>query len=64
MPKRDHMTPHPLSVIVALGMYESFTSIGMDPHSKALTLIATGNTPMERIIEVLLIYSIDEIGTC
>ena len=64
MPKRDPMTPHPLSVIVARGMSESFTSIGMDPHSKALTLIATGNTPMERIIEVLLIYSIDEIGTC
>ena len=64
MPLRHPQTPHPLGLIVARGMKESFTSIGMDPHSKALTLIATGNTPMERIIEVLLIYFIDEIGTC
>ena len=51
MPKRDPMTPHPLSVIIARGMEESFTAIGMDPHSKALTVIATGDTPMERILE-------------
>lgn len=52
MPKRDPMTPHPLSVIVARGMSESYTAIGMDPHSKALTVIATGDTPIDRIIEV------------
>ena len=54
------MTPHPLSVIVARGMPESYTTIGMDPHSKALTLIATGNTPMDRIIEVRLLDSSHE----
>ena len=48
------MTPHPLSVIVARGMSESYTAIGMDPHSKALTVVATGNTPIDRIIEVRL----------
>ena len=51
MPKRDPMTPHPLSVIIARGMEESFTAVGMDPHSKALTVIATGDVPMERILE-------------
>lgn len=51
MPKRDPMTPHPLSVIVARGMTESYTAIGMDPHSKALTVVATGNTPIDRIME-------------
>ena len=44
------MTPHPLSVIVARGMPESFTAIGTDPHSKSLTVIATGNTPIDRIL--------------
>ena len=50
MPLRDPMTPHPLSVIVARGMPESFTAIGTDPHSKSLTVIATGNTPIDRIL--------------
>ena len=50
MPLRDPMTPHPLSVIVARGMPESFTAIGTDPHSKSLTVIATGNTPIDRIV--------------
>ena len=50
MPLRDPMTPHPLSVIVARGMPESFTAMGTDPHSKALTVIATGNTPIDRIL--------------
>ena len=50
MPLRDPMTPHPLSVIVARGMPESFTAIGTDPHSKSLMVIATGNTPIDRIV--------------
>lgn len=52
MPKRDPMTPHPLSVIVARGMAESFTAVGTDPHSKALTVLATGDTPIDRILSV------------
>ena len=44
---RDPMTPHPLSVIVARGTEESFTAVGTDPHSKSLTVIATGNTPID-----------------
>jgi hypothetical protein len=44
------MTPHPLSVIVARGMSESFTAIGTDPHSQAITVIATGETPIDRIL--------------
>lgn len=51
MPMRDPMTPHPLSVIVARGTEESFTAVGTDPHSKSLTVIATGNTPIDRILE-------------
>ena len=52
MPKRDPMTPHPLSVIVARGMSESFTSIGMDPHSRALTVLIAGDVSIHRIITV------------
>lgn len=52
MPKRDPMTPHPLSVIVARGMAESSVSMGVDPHSKALTVLATGDAPLERVLEV------------
>ena len=52
MPKRDPMTPHPLSVIVARGMAESSVSVGVDPHSKALTVLATGDAPLERVLEV------------
>lgn len=52
MPKRDAMTPHPLSVIVARGMEESYIVTGMDPHSKALTVLATGDTPIDRVLEV------------
>ena len=52
MPKRDPMTPHPLSVIVARGMAESSVSVGVDPHSKALTVVATGDAPLERVLEV------------
>lgn len=52
MPKRDPMTPHPLSVIVARGMPESFTAMGMDAHSKALTVIATGDVPLDRVLAV------------
>ncbi|KAK8802962.1 hypothetical protein WA588_002121 [Blastocystis sp. NMH] len=51
MPKRDPMTPHPLSVIVARGMAESSVSVGMDPHSNALTVLATGDAPLERVLE-------------
>ncbi|KAM7456742.1 hypothetical protein BLSTO_02499 [Blastocystis sp. subtype 1] len=50
MPKRDPMTPHPLSVIVARGMPESFTAVGMDAHSKALTVVATGDVPLDRVL--------------
>ena len=46
------MTPHPLSVIVARGMPESFTAMGMDAHSKALTVIATGDVPLDRVLAV------------
>ena len=59
MPKRDAMTPHPLSVIVARRMEESFTVTGMDPHSKALTVLATGDTPIERVLEVGLRVGVD-----
>ena len=59
MPKRDAMTPHPLSVIVARGMEESFTVTGMDPHSKALTVLATGDTPIERVLEVGMGVGVD-----
>lgn len=52
MPKRDPMTPHPLSVIVARGMSESFTSVGMDTHSKALTVIAAGDVSLDRVLAV------------
>ena len=52
MPKRDPMMPHPLSVIVARGMAESSVSVGVDPHSKALTVLATGDAPLERVLEV------------
>lgn len=52
MPKRDPMTPHPLSVIVARGMPESFTAVGMDTHSKALTVVATGDVPLDRVLAV------------
>ena len=53
------MTPHPLSVIVARGMEESFTVTGMDPHSKALTVLATVDTPIERVLEVWLRVGVD-----
>ena len=56
MPKRDPMTPHPLSVIVARGMAESSLSVGMDPHSNALTVLATGDAPLERVLEVGMVY--------
>lgn len=52
MPKRDPMTPHPLSVIVARGMPESYIAVGTDAHSNALTVIATGDAPIDRILSV------------
>ena len=55
MPKRDPMMAHPLSVIVARGMAESSVSVGVDPHSKALTVLATGDAPLERVLEVGLV---------
>ena len=54
MPKRDPMMAHPLSVIVARGMSESSVSVGVDPHSKALTVLATGDAPLERVVEVVI----------
>ena len=56
MPKRDPMMAHPLSVIVARGMAESSVSVGVDPHSKALTVLATGDAPLERVLEVGVLY--------
>ncbi|KNB42318.1 hypothetical protein JH06_5552, partial [Blastocystis sp. subtype 4] len=63
MPKRDAMTPHPLSVIVARGMEESFTVTGMDPHSKALTVLATGDTPIERVLEEVAKATMQQMDT-
>ena len=54
MPLRHPQTPHPLGLIVARGMNESFVSIGMDTHSRALTVVAGGNVSMREILSVLI----------
>ena len=56
MPLRHPQTPHPLGLIVARGMKESFTSIGMDPHSRALTVLIAGDVSIHRIITVFHIF--------
>ena len=33
-------------------MPESFTAVGMDAHSKALTVVATGDVPLDRVLAV------------
>lgn len=52
MPLRDPQTPHPLGLIVARGMSESFTAIGMDPHSRALTVLIAGDASVSTIVNV------------
>lgn len=52
MPLRDPQTPHPLGLIVARGMPESFTAIGMDPHSRALTVLIAGDVSVSTIVNV------------
>lgn len=54
MPLRDPQTPHPLGLIVARGMSNSFTAIGMDPHSRALTVLVAGDASITTIMKVFL----------
>ena len=52
MPLRDPQTPHPLGLIVARGMSQTFTAIGEDPQSRALTVLVGGDAPIETIMQV------------
>ena len=53
MPLRDPQTPHPLGLIVARGMSQTFTAIGEEPHSRALTVLVGGDAPIETIVQVV-----------
>lgn len=55
MPVRHPQTPHPLSVIVARGMSETYTAIGKDLHSRSLTVLAAGDVPIQRILNDIVV---------
>lgn len=62
MPLRHPQTPHPLGLIIARGMPQTFTAIGEDPHSRALTVLVSGNASIENIIKVRVIIASNVVG--
>lgn len=63
MPLRHPQTPHPLGLIVARGMPKTFTAIGEDPHSRALTVLVGGNASVETIVNVEMGIVHDVVGS-
>ena len=66
MPLRHPQTPHPLGLIVARGMPTTFTAIGEDVHSRALTVLVGGDAPISTSVKVSVFVDAHTIGgdTC
>ena len=62
MPLRHPQTPHPLGLIVARGMPTTFTAIGEDVHSRALTVLVGGDAPISTIVKVRVPLDAHAIG--